>query len=326
MASTRVFTRDLIGTHCPGTEWPRMVGGVELGERFAVETERFNRVNGPIAVDGVRAGDAIAVHIEHIAIEPPYESPNGGPFFEGMGDAVPLTYIDGRFHYPNGLTLPARPSIGNIAVLPAPTDTILALSRRDLGPPAERHRGWGWRGIVNDLRGRHCHQDCAYLAPGSTLHIKAQVDGAGLCFGDVHGYIGQGEVAFAAIEVAACLEVRVQRSQGWYVDWPLIETEDEIMVFASDTNALTGTRDEQYVDVVRRAYQEMRKVVAHRIGGTISDANPIVAAALDIRNCALYGLGNYIQPSGKDPNASDGDLALVGALPRSVFADTAGAS
>ncbi len=315
----RVFTRDLIETHCSGTEWPDFLGTVQLGEGFTVETERFNRANGPVAIAGVRAGDNIAVHIESIDMLPPYESPNGGPFFEGCGDPVPLQFRADQFQYPNGLVLPARPSVGNVAVLPAPTESILAMSRRDTGSPREGHRGWGWRSVVNDPRGKHCHQDCQHLAVGSAIHLRAQVDGAGLCLADVHGYIGQGEMAFAGIEVAASVRVRVERSEGWYVDWPLIETSDEIMVFCSDTNVLRGSTDQRYVDVVRQAYAEMRKVVAHRIGGSISDANPVVAAALDVRNCALYGLGNFVQKAGKKPDEPDRDIAVVGVLPKAVL-------
>jgi len=223
------------------------------------------------------------------------------------------------FLYPNGVELPAKPSVGNVAVLPVPTESILAMSRRDVGPPRERHRGWGWRGVVNDPRGKHCHQDCQYLTAGSIIHLKAQVDRAGLCLGDVHGYIGQGEMAFAGIEVAAQIQIRVERSAGWYVDWPLIETKDEVMVFCSDTNMLDGTTDQQYVDIVRCTYKEMRKVLAKRMGGSISDANPIVAAALDIRNCALYGLANFVQKDSKRPNLPDRDIAVVGVLPKAVF-------
>lgn len=82
------------------------------------------------------------------------------------------------------------------------------------------------------------------MSAGSIIHLKAQVDGAGLCVADVHGYIGEGEVAFAGIEVAANVTMRVERSQGWLVDWPLIETGDEIMVFCSDTNLLDGVDDQ----------------------------------------------------------------------------------
>jgi len=317
----KTFLRDHIETHCPGVEWPEFLGNVTLGESFVVETERFNRVNGPIAVEGVRAGDAIAVYIENIEIAPPFESPNGGPFSDDMGDSVLLEYRDGQFVYPNGMLLQASPSVGNVAVLPEPAEPMLALSRCDLGPPRQGHRGWGWRGVVNDLRGKHCHQDCQYLGVGSIIHMKAQVDKVGLCLADVHGYIGQGEMAFAGIEVAARIQVRVEKSTGWYVDWPLIETEDEIMVFASlSAVPVPGeSPDLQYVDIARQAYREMRKVVAKRIGGSISDANPIVATAIDIRNCALYGLGNLIQEDGKQPNQSDRDIAVVGVLPKSVF-------
>ena len=315
----QIFARDLIGTHCPGVEWPDFAGSVALGESFVVETERFNRANGPIAFEGIRAGDCLAVHIESIEMIPPFEAPSGGPFFEGMGEPVCLEYRDGVFRFPNGATLRAKPSVGNVAVLPAPTPHILSLSRRDLGPARAGHRGWGWRGVENDPRGKHCHQDCRWLGVGSTIHLRAQVDGGGLCLADVHGYIGQGELAFSAIEVAARVQLHVARSIGWHVDWPLIFTDDEVMVFCSDTNLLEGTTDQQYVDVVRQAYKQMRIVVAKRISCSIADANPIVASALDIRNCALYGLGDFIQKDGTKLREPDRDIALVGVLPRSVF-------
>jgi len=308
----RTFKREHIHTHCVGAEWPGFLGEVALGESFFIETERFNLANGPIAVAGVRAGDDIAVHVEGIEILPPFWAPNGGPFYEGMGDPLPLEYVDGCFLFPQGFRLPARPSVGNLAVLPAPTAQVLEMARTDFGPP-ERHRGW--RRVVNDPRGKHCHQDCQHLTVGATIHVKAQVDGAGICAADVHGYIGQGEVAFAGIEVAADVRLRVERSQGWLVDWPLIETDDEIMVFCSDTNVLLGTEGQEYVDVVREAYRAMREVVAQRMGGTIADANPIVATALDVRNCAIYGLGNYVQKEGKTAQP-DRDIAVVGVLPK----------
>jgi hypothetical protein len=71
--------------------------------------------------------------------------------------------------------------------------------------------------------------------------------------------------------------------------------------------------------VVRRAYAEMRRAVEQRIGGTIADANDIVANALDIRNSAIYGLGNYIRKEAEDPVEPDGDLAIIGALPKAAF-------
>ena len=307
----QIFARQNIHTHCVGSPWPDFLGQVDLGESFVIETERFNLVNGPIAVDGLQAGDALAVIVEKVEILPPYFAPDGGPFFEGMGEPQPLQYKNGTFLFPQHFRLSARPSVGNIAVLPERTEQIRNLISSNLP-------GRGWRSAVNDPRGKHCHQDCSFLGTGARIHLRAQVEGAGICAADVHAYIGQGETAFAGIEVNANVQLRVERSEGWLVDWPLIETEDEIMLFCSDLNVLKGINDQQYVDVVREAYRAMREVVAGRIGGTLEDANPIVAAALDIRNCALYGLGNYIQKEGK-ADAPDQDIAVVACLPKDIF-------
>jgi acetamidase/formamidase len=307
----QTFKREHIHTYEVGAEWPEFLGRIELGESFVIETERFNLANGPLAISGVVAGEDIAIQVERIEILPPYLAPNGGPFTEGMGEPVPLEYVDGDLVFPRQFRLKAVPSVGNIAFLPEPTDRILELSRKD-------PTGRGWRRIVNDPRAKHCHQDCSYLAEGARIHMKAQTDGAGLCVADVHAYIGQGEVAFAGVEVSANVQLRVELSEGWLVDWPLIETEDEIMLFCSDTNLLRGKEDQAYVDVVREAYRAMREVVAARIGGTIQEANPIVATALDVRNCALYGLGDYVREEDKT-GQPDRDIAIVACLPKDVF-------
>ncbi len=71
-------------------------------------------------------------------------------------------------------------------------------------------------------------------------------------------------------------------------------------------------------NVAREAYRALREVVAAKIGGTIEQANSIVATAADLRNSALYGLGQgYIpQDKGKPPH----DLAVVACLGKNVFA------
>jgi acetamidase/formamidase len=306
----QLFRRESVREHCAEREWPEFLGAVGLGESFVVETERFNASNGPIEVRGVRSGEPVAVHIERIGILPPFESPNGGPFVEGMGPPVRLELRDGYFHFPQGYRLMARPSIGNLAVLPRPDDDVLNLSRRSLAAPERYPDFRGWRRVVNDPRGKHCHQDCQWSIQGAVVHLRTQVDGAGICVADVHGYIGQGEMAFAGIEVAADVQLRVERSTGWFVDWPLIETDGEIMVFCSHRG------QERYVDVVREAYRALREVVAARIGCSVAEANPIVASAVDIRNCALYGLQGFVP---QDKRTQDGDIAVVAALPKDVF-------
>jgi len=287
-----------------------------LGEPFIIETESDNP-NGPIAVRDIRAGDAIAVHVERIEIQEPFFAPNGGPFVEGMGDPVRLELRDGWFIWPSGYRVRAHPSVGNIAVLPQLTDEV-ADAIRDYnvdGRTWPNHKGW--RRIVREPRGKHCHQDCFALAEGAILHIRAQVDGAGLCADDVHGYISQGELSFAAIEVRAKLQLRVERSTDWLVDWPIIETRDEIMVFSSYTSTYVGRAQLRFPDVVREAYRALREVVSAKTGRPIADVNSICATAADIRNCALYGLGDGYIPD--DAQRAPYDIAVVACLPKSSF-------
>src|SRR5262245_58670002 len=165
------FARALVEGHCVGADWPAFVGTVELGEPFVVETANSNAANGPVRVAGVGAGDALAVRVEAIEVV--------GPFYEGMGPGVPLELRDGELVWPTGFRLRARPSIGNVAVLPTTTPALEA-------PLKERRPGLAsWRRLVNDPRGKHCHQDCPRLGAGAILHIRSQVDGAGLCLAHV---------------------------------------------------------------------------------------------------------------------------------------------
>ena len=66
----------------------------------------------------------------------------------------------------------------------------------------------------------------------------------------------------------------------------------------------------------------MCEVVAARIGGTFEEANSVVSVAADLKNCALYGLGDFIQDEGETDDDDD-DLAVVASLPKDVFVNGA---
>jgi acetamidase/formamidase len=307
------FPREAITTHCVGAAWPEMLGTVALGESFVVETVECGP-NGPVAIEGIRAGDAIAVHIEKIELEGPLVAPNGGPFIDGPKQ--PLEQHGDTLHWPRHFRLRMAPSVGNVAVLPEQTEEIVDMIHCYRAGEQTFPNRKGWRRAVREPRDRHCHQDCRDLRAGAVIHMKAQVDGAGLCVDDVHAYIGQGEMAFAGIEANARVQLRVERSGGWHVDWPLIETADEIMVFSSYSAAYAARPPMRYVDVVRQAYRSMCEVAAARIGGTVQEANTIVATAVDIRNCALYGLAGFISD---EASPTTSEIAVVAAMPKSVF-------
>ena len=178
MRAMQTFARGLTQSHCVGAEWPEFVGSVALGESFVVETESDNP-NGPIEIVGVHAGTAIAVHVERIEIEGPFSAPNGGPFVEGAGQPVPLALDNGWFVWPAGYRLAARPSVGNIAVLPERTDEVVRAIREYEVDGRIWPNSRGWRRVVREPRGKHCHQDCYALGEGAVFHMRAQVTAAG---------------------------------------------------------------------------------------------------------------------------------------------------
>ena len=309
------FRREEVERHCVGDEWPEFLGEVALGQSFAVETVGCG-VNGPIRVTGVQAGDAVAVHVEHIDIEGPFVAGSHGP----LGDdwpSVPLEYRDGYFYWPRHFRLKASPSVGNVALLPEPTPEVLALCRECRYFGKRFPNRIGWRRVVRPHRGKLAHQDCWAVAPGAVVHMKSAVDGAGLCVDDVHAYIGQGELGQVGIEVNATVRLRVERSTGWRVDWPLIETEDEIMVFCGWSWLGDDHPRWNYVDVVREAYAALRAVVSAKAHCSEEEANSLVATGANLRNCALYGLGEGLATKRSD--ALPDDIAVVACLPKDAF-------
>ena len=93
---------------------------------------------------------------------------------------------------------------------------------------------------MNDPRMKHCHQDCPSLGPGSKIHLRSQVNGAGVCMADFHAYMGEGETACNGVSCAAAVTALVERSEGWLVDWPLVETDEEVMVCVCNDKYVHG--------------------------------------------------------------------------------------
>jgi acetamidase/formamidase len=299
------FARSAIHSHSVGVEWPEFLGTVQLGETFVVETDRDGGVNGPIEIAGVSAGEAIAVYIKAIEMIGPFESA-ADPFHPEAG-TVALEYRDECFYFPRNFRVKANPTVGNLGVLPRPTEEVLNAVRDALRRDAlRRGERLGWRRLLHTPQGRHCHLDCPWLSAGTALHLQAQVDGAGLCLADVHGYRPSGQLAYSGIKVAADVTLSVERSQGWLVEWPLIETVDKIMVAVSPpTEADRATAD-------RLAYAALRHLVAVRAGVSDEQANALVATAVELQACSAPSTASYAP----DALAS---FAMVAALPKDIF-------
>ena len=129
-------------------------------ETLAWVEANLDLVTGPIHVEGVRAGDVVAVRIDAMAITTPgtlvlgpYTDPSPDDWWldEDSSAAVPVT--DGHVVLSDRLRVPVEPLVGCLAT--APEDEVIR----------SRHGG--------DFGG---NQDCRLMSTGATVILPARVD------------------------------------------------------------------------------------------------------------------------------------------------------
>jgi amidase len=217
------------------------IGTVEPGEVFEVESvegysgyfrspEDFSTesyaaaeaqkwaVVGPISVAGTKAGGAVAVTIHDVAITTPGVVTSGAYSrdvdpYEWWNDesAADVYAIESGFvRFDEHTRLPVRPLIGCLAVQPADGEVNASLQGRYGG-----------------------NLDCRELRAGATFVVPVEHDGAGLYFGDCKALMGDGEIVgppeVGALVTASAVPVERPRS----MEWPRIETADELMTVVS---------------------------------------------------------------------------------------------
>jgi len=214
---------------------------IALSERFAVETEdaenglirteadlpiyetlgatmtdgRSNPCAGPIYVDGVRAGDVLAVTIHDIIVDDQgftYLTPQFGP----LSDSA--TYPDCRGPYTKiirHIPGPSGTTSDGVAVLDDHFSWMLQPHIGTIGTAPARVASAG----ADTLYGQGPHGgnvDCRDVCPGHTVLLPVAVDGAYLYLGDVHG--SQADTEFYGLadetraEVTLSCEVIPQKS------------------------------------------------------------------------------------------------------------------
>jgi amidase len=194
-----------------------------------------NPVSGPVYVDGVEAGDTIAVHVEEIVPERGYTTT-----LEGSGNLagkegwetcktnhaheVELepgpsgTTADGTGH----LELDGRewewelnPHIGTIATAPG----------RTVQDPLTTQGPWGG------------NMDVRELGRGSTVYLSAFNEGGQLFVGDVHASQSDSEYTGFAVEARATIRLSVEVADHAVPGVFRIETDDAIIHVDSAKNA-----------------------------------------------------------------------------------------
>ena len=186
-------------------------------ERYAQAEAVKWAVTGPIAVEGARAGDAVAVTIHSVEITTP-----GVVVYGSYRDEDPLAWWDEEtacevfpvsgtsLRFDQRTTLETRPLIGCLAVRPE------------------------GQAVHAKLQGRYGgNLDCREIRAGATLVLPVFHEGAGLYFGDCKALMGDSEIVGppevgALVTASATVSERPQSMR-----WPRLETSTSISTLVS---------------------------------------------------------------------------------------------
>lgn len=180
-----------------------------------------NPVTGPIYVEGTEPGDTLAVDIVDIQVGERGVTalvPGFGLLEGWFSQVPPLSKFseikDGEVTFPTSkgksIKMPVRLMIGTIGVAPA-TETIATVT-------PSKHGG---------------NIDTLEVTAGNRLYLPVSVKGALFALGDVHATQGYGEVCGTGVEVPAVVKVKFNVLKGKKIEWPRIESPDEIMTICS---------------------------------------------------------------------------------------------
>ncbi len=190
---------------------------------------------GPIHVRGAEVHDVLAVRIDAIVLTRGNAWSSQGAGMGSMTGEVPGRrlllnppvpdrmfnwHLDrermvGRVELPNSTLgsaeIPLHPFIGSIGVAPRYGRVETTLTPGEYGG----------------------NMDCVETRVGTTLYLPVWVEGAQLCFGDIHAAQGDGELCRSALETTAEVTLTLMVIKGWAITWPRLHDADWIMTAGS---------------------------------------------------------------------------------------------
>jgi amidase len=214
-----------------------------------------NPVVGPIYVEGAEKGNTLAVFIEEIEPLIGQGITYLSEFNENYISSVPVLNFmkvsiphkakicpikDDLVYFSDKIFFPYQPMIGTIGVAP-----FLETESISTGVLPGKHGG---------------NMDIPEVAPGSTLFLPVYHNGALLYAGDVHAIQGDGEITGTAIEMSAKVKVKVDLLQGKPINWPRIETRDEMV------SVVTTSAGRTLEDTIKTAYLELSLWMEEKCG------------------------------------------------------------
>ena len=236
---------------------------VKTADRFAgayagepVDPAVVGALVGPVAIDGVRPGDVLAVEVLDIlpanGLGYVITSHRYGLLGQRVEPRVKqVSVADGMVRWDERSSVPYRPMIGKLGLAP-PGEGESSNACGDFG------------GALSNTR----------IAPGASVWLRAHHPGGLLSLEDVHAGMGDGEATASAFEMPAEVTLRCRVVEAAIFDPPVIVTNDEVMTLGQgDTlDAASGA-----------ALDAMLALIQARRGVDLTEAAMFAGTVVDIR-------------------------------------------
>lgn len=228
-----------------------------------LDPSKFFPVVGPIAIEGVKAGDLVGIEILEIQTDPiahTWTRPGLGlldmeKFVVMEVDSETLEIRPGGSDKPSIGAARAKAHVGALGLLPHTSEQA-----RTLG-----HYG----GNI----------DFSSIGAGSTVWLTASVDGGGFFIGDVHASIGDGEVCGTGAETGAEISLRFSRLPNRNVGLPTVRDVDgRLWVIGVGANV---------EDALREATEYCVARLAESNGVSVEEAYLAVGLLLKVQVCQV---------------------------------------
>lgn len=218
-------------------------------------------LTGPIAVEGAKPGDTLRIDIERLDV-----ADHGiNMIFPGAQSRalLPDLFPDAELRHfvldrrtmttqlCEGVTIPLRPFLGIMGVLPAD------------GPPRSSAIPGPFGGNI----------DCPDLVEGSTIFLPVFVAGGGFYVGDAHAAQGCGEVVQTALETSIEAQLRVTIVDGPAIGRPRAETRDHLITMGFSVDLR---------EAARQAVTDMITLLVETRGMKPSDAYALCSLQADL--------------------------------------------
>ena len=266
-------------------------------------------MTGPIHVEGVAAGDVLAVRILDMAPRLPYGSncaANWGLLHDRFAkERITIYALEDGFE---SVAVPefafdftGRPTYDTPGFVSEPASVVREPFTRPVRIPVRPH--FGVMGVAPAASGRVSsvppgvfggNVDNWRLGPGATMYYPVFAEGAGLYVGDPHFAQGDGEICGTAIEASLSARIQVDVAPTMRVESPVLET---------DTHWYTHGFGDDLDEAMRMAAELALELIVERYGLSMDDAYSVASVALDL------GVTQVV----------DGKLGCHAGIPKSIF-------